>query len=248
LVWPIVDTIRVRVPDSVMSDAFIVAAIATVGVAMIAYNLAVVTRAHGGGDGRSLHAVIIDGGASFIAKHLERDDAASSVLAVQSLRNTILVAIFIGGIAFQAFQTAAVAAGAATDAVSSARSLVFSAFLLGSFLNFALVIRAASHLAYILGGAHFAAAGDAAEEGRGVGAPPPHSSSSRAAAAVCASLMRALSLHFSLGFRCLYASVPFAYAASGPVALVVSGGAMLGFLVYADFALHAGARAFEDVR
>jgi hypothetical protein len=230
-----------------MSDAFSIAAITAVGVIAIFYNVAVVFRARGGSDGRSLHAVIIDGGASFIAKHLEKDDAATSVLAVQSLRNTILVAIFIGGIAFQAFQTAAATAGAAADAVSSARSLVFSAFLLGSFLNFALVIRAASHLAYILGGARYAAAGagDALEEGRGVGAAPPPPFS-RDAAALCGSLMRALSLHFSLGFRCLYSSVPFAYAASGPVALVISGGAMLSFLIYADFALHAGARALDN--
>ena len=230
-----------------MSDVFSIVAIASVGALAIAYNVAVVTRARGDGDGRSLHAVMIDGGASFIAKHLEKDDAATSVLAVQSLRNTILVAIFIGGIAFQAFQTAAAAAGAAADSVSSARSLVFSAFLLGSFLNFALVIRAASHLAYIMGGARYAATGvgDAIvlEEGRGRGSP---ATPSRDAAALCGSLMRALSLHFSLGFRCLYSSVPFAYAASGPVALVISGGLMLAFLLYADFALHAGARALED--
>lgn len=233
-----------------MSDVFSIVAIASVGALAIAYNVAVVTRARGGGDRRSLHAVMIDGGASFIAKHLEKDDAATSVLAVQSLRNTILVAIFIGGIAFQAFQTAAAAAGAAADSVSSARSLVFSAFLLGSFLNFALVIRAASHLAYIMGGARYAATGvgDAIvlEEGRGRGSPATPPPTSRDAAALCGSLMRALSLHFSLGFRCLYSSVPFAYAASGPVALVISGGLMLAFLLYADFALHAGARALED--
>jgi Protein of unknown function, DUF599 len=224
--------------------AFSAISIAAVGVVAIVYNVGVVLRARRSG-GRSLHAVMIDGGAAFISKHLEKDDAATSVLAVQSLRNTILVAIFIGGIAFQSFQAAAAAAGAAADAVATARTLVLSAFLLGSFLNFALVIRAASHLAYIMGGArHAAAGGGTLEEGRSAApVPMPYS---RATALLCGSLMRALSLHFSLGFRCLYSSVPFAYAAAGPVALIISGGLMLGFLVYADFAMHADARALDE--
>ena len=68
----------------------------------------------------------------------------------------------------------------------------------------------------------------------------------RSAAALSRSLMRALSLHFSLGFRCLYASVPFSFAAAGPVALVVSAGAMLLFLIYADFYMHGDAGSDDD--
>jgi len=223
----------------------------------VAYNVAVVARARRGGAGgrAALHAVVVDGGAAFIAKHLERDDPATAVLAVQALRNTVLVAIFTGGIAFQAFQVAAAAAGAATAAADAARILVLAAFLLGSFLNFALVIRAASHLSYIMGGARHAAAAAAAgagaaggsaaaaEEGRGGAAPaaPRAAARERSAASLCRSLMRAISLHFSLGFRCLYASVPFSFAAAGPAALVAAAGCMLAFLVYADFGMHGDA-------
>ncbi len=236
-----------------MSAAFSIAALATVGAANVAYNMGVVARARARcSAGRAaLHAVVVDGGAAFVSKHLAHDDAATAVLAVQTLRNTVLVAIFIGGIAFQAFQVAAGAAGAASaagDAVEAARTLVLAAFLLGSFLNFALVIRAASHLAYIMGGARHAVAGDALEEGRGA-APTAAASApySRAATLLCGALMRALTLHFSLGFRCLYSSVPFTFAAAGPVALVVSGGLMLAFAVYADFAFafHADVHALE---
>lgn len=234
-------------------DAFSIVVLAAVGAVFIAYNVTVVARAHGGGGAAALHAVILESGSAFIAKHLEKDDAATSTLAVQSLRNTVLVAIFIGGIAFQAFQVSAAAAGAAGDAAAAARLLILSAFLLASFLNFALVIRAASHLAYVLGGARHAAAaaaagtdGSAAEEGRGAAAAAA-ARHSRTVASLCRSLMRGLSLHFSLGFRCLYASVPYSFAAAGPVALVVAAGGMLAFLAYADFGMTAHGRHEEEL-
>ena len=245
--------------------AFNICAIAIVGTLNIVYNFVVLIRSRGSCGNHSLHAVVVNGGTAFIQRHLEKDDPASAVLAVQSLRNTVLVSIFIGGIAFQSFQAAAVSAAVVSnDSVATARTLVLSAFLLSSFLNFALVIRAASHLAYIMGGASsqhtppllvVAHSSIMAEEGRGGGgggggggsinvSSSTAASTTRAAhlsrttASFSASLMRALTLHFSLGFRCLYASVPFAYAAAGPIPLVVSATLMFMFLFYADFAMH----------
>jgi hypothetical protein len=238
------------------SSAFNIGAIVIVGTLNIVYNAVILFQSRGcGGNHNSLHAVVVNGGMAFIQKHLEKDDPASAVLAVQSLRNTVLVSIFIGGIAFQSFQTAAAASAAVSnDSVASARTLVLSVFLLSSFLNFALVIRAASHLAYIMGSASAlpppppprapsSVVSSSLEEGRS-GVLSAEASTSRAvhlsrtAASFSASLMRALTLHFSLGFRCLYASVPFAYAAAGPIPLVVSASLMFLFLFYADFAMH----------
>jgi hypothetical protein len=49
-------------------------------------------------------------------------------------------------------------------------------------------------------------------------------------------LVRLLAIHFSLGLRFLYLSIPFAFYAGGPVAFVVSAIAMQVFLVYVDHA------------
>jgi hypothetical protein len=88
----------------------------------------------------------------FVLKHRERNDAASVTLAIQTFRNTILVAIFVGGTAFSAafsfvddYQTYL------EDPVQQSRSVILSTFLLCSFLCMACVIRFVSHLGYLVG-------------------------------------------------------------------------------------------------
>ena len=237
------------------SSLFEIISLSIVASFLILYNLLVVTFSRGAFS-RSLHSLVLASTAAFIRKHLSSTDTNSDLLAVQSLRNTVLVAIFIGGIAFQAFQSAATAAADASTSTAAARNLILCSFLLCSFLNFALVIRAASHLSFMIGAApptpQAAAAGGAADAEEGGGGAPAAADSQTAAFAarfdvLCLSLMDAMSLNFSLGFRCLYASVPFTYASSGPTALCVSGGVILLFLVYADFG-HADARGHRQHR
>jgi hypothetical protein len=235
------------------SPTFEIIALSVTGSLFLLYNIFVVTFSRGAFS-RSLHSLVLASSAAFIQKHLDSADTNSDLLAVQSLRNTVLVAIFIGGIAFQAFESAATAAAGAPTPTAAARSLILASFLCLSFLNFALVIRAASHLAYMIGAAPPAAAaaaaavaaGGAADVEEGGGAAPVAQTAAFAAHfdVLCLSLMNALSLHFSLGFRCLYASVPFTYASSGPTALCVSGACMLCFLVYSDFGTHVDARGY----
>lgn len=235
-----------------MSSLYEIIALSITASLLLLYHLLVVSFSRGAFS-RSLHALVLYSGDSFIQKHLSFADPHFDLLAVQSLRNTVLVAIFTGGIAFQSFQTAATAAADASGA-TSARNLILASFLLLSFLNFALVIRAASHLAYMIGAAPVvpqagdgapAAAALAMEEGA-VEAPAIRAFAARFDV-LCVSLMRAVSLHFSLGFRCIYASVPFTYAASGPTALCVSGGLMLAFSFYSDFG-HADSRVHTRPR
>lgn len=223
---------------------FEIIALSVTASILILYNLLVVSFSRGAFS-RSLHSLVLASTAAFIRKHLSSSDPSADLLAVQSLRNTALVAIFIGGIAFQAFQTAATAAAEASSPVAASRNLILASFLLCSFLNFALVIRAASHLSFMIGAApvvpQVVARGGAADVGGGDEVGPEAAFSLRFNV-LCLSLMEAMSLHFSLGFRCLYASVPFTYASSGPTALCISGGVMLAFLFYSDFGTHADAR------
>lgn len=233
------------------SPLYEIIALSVTGSLFLLYNIFVVTFSRGAFS-RSLHSLVLASSAAFIQKHLDSADTNSDLLAVQSLRNTVLVAIFIGGIAFQAFESAATAAAGAPTPTAAARSLILASFLCLSFLNFALVIRASSHLAYMIGAAPPAAAAAAAADGgaadveEGGGVAPVAQTAAFAARfdVLCLSLMNALSLHFSLGFRCLYASVPFTYASSGPTALCVSGACMLAFLIYSDFGTHADARGY----
>ena len=80
----------------------------------------------------------------------------SEVATVQTLRNTQIIATFVGSIAF----TTAIASlngisteGAGGLTAEEARRLVLSACLLVSFLNFAVCLRSANHLGYLLGAA-----------------------------------------------------------------------------------------------
>ena len=88
---------------------------------------------------------------TFLLKHKEKADAPSVTLAIQTLRNTILVAIFIGGYAFQN-ATSAISLCVNSTAIDSKVSAGIVALLMFlSFLCWATVIRAAAHLGYHIG-------------------------------------------------------------------------------------------------
>lgn len=87
---------------------------------------------------------------NWVLKHKEKSDPASATLAVQTIRNTILVAVFVGGNAFtSAFSFANTYSP--DDVVQQARSIILAALLFSSFLCWALVIRFSAHLGYLVG-------------------------------------------------------------------------------------------------
>lgn len=86
---------------------------------------------------------------NWIRKHFHLVDTASTTLALHTLRNTILVAIFVGS---QAFMFGFNVLGNSRNPV---RSAVLSACLFSSFLSWSCVIRSASHLGYLIGSAGY---------------------------------------------------------------------------------------------
>jgi hypothetical protein len=88
----------------------------------------------------------------WLLKHKEKGDAPSVTLAVHTLRNTILVAIFLGGNAFNyAFTFTNNYLSYSGNEIMQIRSIVLSTCLFCSFLCWACVIRYASHNGYLIG-------------------------------------------------------------------------------------------------
>lgn len=89
---------------------------------------------------------------SWVTKHIEKGDAPTVTLAIQTFRNTILVATFIGGSAFtNAFDLTSDYKNIDNDELLKVRSIVMSTLLFCSFLCWACTIRFVSHLGYNLG-------------------------------------------------------------------------------------------------
>eukprot|EP00981_Chlorochromonas_danica_P007547 scaffold1769_cov164-Ochromonas_danica.AAC.20 len=89
---------------------------------------------------------------SWVTKHIEKGDAPTVTLAIQTFRNTILVATFIGGNAFtNAFDLTSDYKNIDSDEFLKVRSIVMSTLLFCSFLCWACTIRYVSHLGYNLG-------------------------------------------------------------------------------------------------
>jgi len=87
-------------------------------------------------------------------KHAEKPDAPSVTLAIQTLRNTILVGVFIGGASLQYAANACdflVRPGGPISPQLFCRELILGGLLFISFLNWTQVIRFANHLGYWVG-------------------------------------------------------------------------------------------------
>jgi hypothetical protein len=174
-------------------------------------------------------SLMLQSGRQWTQKHVSGRSAADVTLAIQTLRNTVLVATFVGTLSFTVAATTLGTASAAAEATARARALVQAALLTGSFLNFALVIRCAAHAGYLIGSV--ASLPSDVEEG----------AASRASALrlhEVTTLLHMQAVHFSLGFRFAYCSIPFAFAVAGPEALVASTCVILAFLFYIDHALY----------
>ena len=190
-------------------------------------------------------------------KHNKLPDAPNVTLAIQSLRNTILVGIFIGGASLQYAVNACEVLRADVTPSVICRQLIIAALLFISFLNWTQVIRFANHAGYFIGtlNSHVLEKKEAmqlkADGNTGdtvyiqigdadAAAATPESEFDTLALREVAIITKIMTSHFSYGLRFIYFTIPYFFYAAGPVALVVSGGLTLFFLCYFDLPRHDG--------
>ena len=193
-------------------------------------------------------------GLMWVAKHKEKIDAASVTLAIQTLRNTILISVFVGGYAFQYGFIYLNVYSVDEEIEMKTRSIVLSICLLASFLCWVNVIRSASHLGYFMGALEyqekaFAKSATIKQEtivGNNLSLsaedkvvavetrPMERTELEPEALAECRGMMRNMLVSFSLGFRFMFVSIPFIFYKVGPIALIVVTGFMLMFLYSLD--------------
>lgn len=87
----------------------------------------------------------------WLHKHKEKSDPQTTTLAIQTLRNTIMVGIFVGGNALNFAYSVTSSYQPVQSKRMQARSVLLSILLFCSFLCWANVIRHASHLGYLIG-------------------------------------------------------------------------------------------------
>jgi hypothetical protein len=204
-------------------------------------------------------------------KHTKMKDPASVTLAIQTLRNTILIAIFIGGSAFQYAWLSLNGLATATNINDQVRSIILGCCLFCSFLNWANTIRMASHMGYVIGtldqrmaDVEAAKALVAAKRANNIESPPepsdgkvpgpPPDQDAVDLAHKVADLERSFEKNqemltnmlwnFSLGFRFMFSAIPFQFYAAGPVALLVTTFCMLLFLFHLD---HSNTRLSQTI-
>jgi hypothetical protein len=121
-------------------DGSEIAALVVSATLLISYNVLALST------GRTVFSAIRRFASAWTTRHLSKADAPTVTLAVQTLRNSILVAVFVGGLSFQYALTslAALRSGSASPA-AAAGTIIVAALLFLSFLSFANAIRYASH-------------------------------------------------------------------------------------------------------
>jgi Protein of unknown function, DUF599 len=211
-------------------DVFNLVAVVVITSVLVLYNVIIVVFTKRDNEVGSLLNTLLHVGPAFVDKHFAKDDAPTVTLAIQSLRNVILVSIFIGGLSFQ--YAISMLVNASTNPVydEQVRGVILATFLLSSFLNFALCIRCSSHLGLIIDSGGYTIkriSNIKTEEEENIAVSEIKKQS--------VLLVKRMSLHFSLGFRCLYVAIPYAYYALGPIGLVVAGVLIFIFLLYVDF-------------
>jgi Protein of unknown function, DUF599 len=249
--------VEVRTMSS--ATAFEIASLATSAFLLLGYNLlALLSR------GTNL-VIMLRADALWTLRHgsIAHGGAQDVVAAVQTLRNSVLVAVFIGTVSFNTM-TGALAGLRRTDkrTIEYADGLVVALLSAGSFLCFAVCIRCAAHSGYVVGGASFletapararisstTAAAAAAATAAAAGTADANSSTDAAVAVASKAdteperlrahllhLVRMQSVFFSVAFRLLYSSIPFLFATAGPVVLLSASAIMCVFLACVDFA------------
>lgn len=87
----------------------------------------------------------------WLHKHKVKSDATSGTLAIHTLRNTIMVAVFIGGYALNVAYISASEYEMGQNKRIQVRATCLAILLFGSFLCWAIVIRYAAQLGYLIG-------------------------------------------------------------------------------------------------
>eukprot|EP01038_Epipyxis_sp_PR26KG_P006989 gene6989-9551_t len=184
----------------------------------------------------------------WIHKHCTKADPPSVTLAVQTLRNTMIVAVFVGGSSLQFGFTFLNSYKDSNDIVSNVRIGVLSVFLFFSFLCWASVIRLASHLGYLLGVADINQSGSEMKQTYYQSNHNSHDNEKKLlitensnnhvnSLAEAQRMMTSLVLFYSLGFRFIFVAIPFAFYSMGPVALIIATIILMLFLAKYDFKL-----------
>ena len=159
---------------------------------------------------------------SWAKRHLKTHDTPSVVLAVQALRNTQYIAIFIAGYAIKlsyAFINSIDSRkfSGYTDVIyiKDVRSLIVSVLLFCSFINWAVVLLYAREIAFLIDSFTEASRLEILDDNEDI-----LNKSSRSY--TIAHLSVHLTFHFSFGLRFMYASIPFAFLSVGPIALIIA--------------------------
>lgn len=87
----------------------------------------------------------------WLHKHKEKSDPQSMTLAIHTLRNTIIVGVFVGGYALTIAYTSVANYQATENKYLQVRGIMIAILLFGSFLCWANAIRYAAHLGYLIG-------------------------------------------------------------------------------------------------
>jgi len=213
----------------------------------------------------------------WIRKHKDASDSPTTVLAIQTLRNTLTVGVFAGGNAIK------IATDFANDYKDlegqrwKVRSTILMAVMFGSFICWANVVRLGSTLGYLIGTMQYSEklrtdtlteerrlsiiSDLDSETGSVVSASSTHKESTakkrkskkRKAPTIeriasgdltsddipnvfkeASNMVQSMTMFFSLGFRLMFISIPFAFYAAGPLALVISAGCLMLFLPFYD--------------
>ena len=215
----------------------------------------------------------------WIKKHKEMFDSATTVLAIQTIRNTLMVGVFIGG---NAINIAYDFANDYKDLVGQrwkVRSMILMALLFSSFICWANVVRLGSTLGYMIGTmqyseklrteaiAHERRLSPISDVGSDAGSVTSASDNNNIEMTTTkkrrskkkkaptferiangevssdeipdifkegSNMVLSMTMFFSLGFRLMFISIPFAFYAAGPLALVISAGCLMIFLPFYD--------------
>lgn len=266
--------------DGEKLDTFEIAAVCSTLFVFAAYHTYLyVLKPHcfGGTVPFTIHLVNAE---MWIKKHKDVFDAQTTVLAIQTIRNTLMVGVFIGG---NAINIAYSFANDYKDLVGhrwKLRSIILMSLLFGSFVCWANVVRIGSVLGYLIGTMQYSeklrqeaiamehrrsavididtsdAGSVKSDPGTSFEAPPAkkrkskkrlnrtieHIANGEQSADEIPDIFRegsrlvqTMTVFFSLGFRLMFVSIPFAFYAAGPLALVISAASLMLFLPFYDY-------------
>ena len=170
-----------------------------------------------------------------IKHHSQAHDNSSILLAVHTLRNTILVGIFVGGSSFTfLLETLGPAKlmPESTDIPNFMRVIILGSFFSLSFLCWTTVIRCAVHLGYSIG--IIATQREIAN----IDSTRRSGNSQHLAGEFSEknfnSTISLMLVSFSLGFRFLFMAMPFVFYVTGPTALIITSIVILFFMIFID--------------